>query len=57
MKTSLTRLLVVLVVVGVCVFAYDWFMLKPTRDEQARKFAVVKKPQPVDLPLTYVAFA
>ncbi|GAB3761349.1 hypothetical protein [Spirosoma pomorum] len=56
MKTRLIQLLVVMVVVGVCVYAYDYVVLKPTRDEQARRFAVTKVPAPADKPLSYVAF-
>jgi hypothetical protein len=57
MKKSLIQLLVVLVVVGVSLAAYDWFFLKPVRDEQARTFITIKIPQSTSEPLNYVAFA
>jgi hypothetical protein len=57
MKKSLIQLLVVLVVVGVSLAAYDWFFLKPVRDEQARTFITIKIPPSTSEPLNYVAFA
>lgn len=41
-KTQVIRILIVLIVVGICLFAYDWYYKKPVRDEQARSFSVQK---------------
>lgn len=42
MKTQAIRILIVLIVVGISVFAYDWYYTKPARDEQARTYSVKK---------------
>lgn len=50
------RLLIILIVVGLSVWAYDWYYRKPTRDEQARTFRVNKVSYP-DTQISYESFA
>lgn len=42
MTKQAIQILVVLVVVGLSVFAYDWYFRKPVRDESARTYTVRK---------------
>ena len=55
-KTQAIQLLIVLVVVGVSAFAYDWYYRKPVRDEQARTYTV-NKVNYQDDQITYESFA
>ena len=55
MTKQAIRLLLILVVVGISVWAYDWYYRKPPRDEQARTFRVNKVNYP-DTQITHESF-
>lgn len=56
MTKQAIQLLLVLVVVGLSAFAYDWYYRKPSRDEKSRTFRVNKVNYP-DTPISYESFA
>ncbi|MVM34977.1 hypothetical protein GO755_33425 [Spirosoma sp. HMF4905] len=56
MTRSAIQLLLVLFVVGLSAFAYDWYYRKPARDERNRSFRVNKVNYP-DAPISYESFA